>query len=157
MGVKLICKREIKMIGVLLKTTSRRVFSLSSKVAFVRESQLSEAIRSSIPEAQDVNVRDISDGCGSNFEITVVSNTFDGKRAVNRQRMVNKAIKEFLPQIHRVHIHTFTEDFRLRLVRLRRVWLRRLVVLVLEGHGKEGCQKVRHESTHGCPEEPKVN
>ena len=40
----------------------------------------------------------------------VISDAFEGKRPVNRQRMVNKAIKEFTPDIHALRVTALTNS-----------------------------------------------
>ena len=90
-----------------------------------------KAIQSQLTDAL-VEVTDTSDGCGSNFNIQVIlpditdypsiirrcpnglfqviSDAFEGKRPVNRQRMVNKAIKEFTPDIHALRVTALTNS-----------------------------------------------
>uniref|UniRef100_A0A914BXH0 BolA-like protein n=1 Tax=Acrobeloides nanus TaxID=290746 RepID=A0A914BXH0_9BILA len=55
-----------------------------------------------------VEVEDLSDGCGSKFKITVVSDKFDGKNSLACHRLVQGAIKEAMESIHAVTISTFT-------------------------------------------------
>ena len=59
-------------------------FSASPSLV-VKESDLIEAIQNNINCAK-IEVSDISDGCGSNFMIDVVSDDFQGKRTVMRQQ-----------------------------------------------------------------------
>ena len=46
----------------------------------------------------------------SNGLFQVISDAFEGKRPVNRQRMVNKAIKEFTPDIHALRVTALTNS-----------------------------------------------
>lgn len=55
-------------------------------------------------EATDVVVVDISGGCGTSFEVAVVSPQFDGKRLLERHRMVNAALKDLMQDIHALSI-----------------------------------------------------
>ncbi len=55
-----------------------------------------------------VEVRDLT-GTSDHFEITVVSEAFEGKRAVERHRMVYSAIgKAVGNEIHALAVKTFT-------------------------------------------------
>ena len=95
-----------------------------------QKSDLIKAIQSHLTDAL-VEVTDTSDGCGSNFNIQVylpdilyclrgapvihglfqvISDAFEGKRPVNRQRMVNKAIKEYTPDIHALRVTALTNS-----------------------------------------------
>merc|ERR1712131_27118 len=107
MGKEKITQREFQMLRVIA-SLSRRTISLSRPI-LVAESDLIKAIQSQLTGAL-VEVTDTSDGCGSNFNIQVISDAFEGKRPVNRQRMVNKAIKEFTPDIHALRVTALTNS-----------------------------------------------
>jgi len=47
-----------------------------------------------------LNVEDTSGGCGAKFAVEIVSSQFDGKRLLDRHRMVNSALAEELKGIH---------------------------------------------------------
>ncbi|XP_002282729.1 protein BOLA2 [Vitis vinifera] len=49
-------------------------------------------------------VIDTSGGCGASFAIEIVSEQFEGKRLLERHRMVNAALQEELKQIHALSI-----------------------------------------------------
>lgn len=49
-------------------------------------------------------VIDTSGGCGASFEIEVVSEQFEGKRLLERHRMVNAALSEEMKDIHALSI-----------------------------------------------------
>ncbi|CAF2353970.1 unnamed protein product [Brassica napus] len=51
-----------------------------------------------------LEVNDISGGCGSSFEVEVVSEQFEGKRLLERHRMVNAALEEEMKEIHALSI-----------------------------------------------------
>lgn len=55
-------------------------------------------------QATDVTVLDTSGGCGSSFELAVVSPIFDGKQLLARHRLVNDALKEEMKDIHALSI-----------------------------------------------------
>ncbi|MEM6301499.1 MAG: BolA/IbaG family iron-sulfur metabolism protein [Pseudomonadota bacterium] len=52
------------------------------------------------------------EGAGANYNITVVSDLFDGMRAVKKQQTVYSALKESIASgdIHAVNIRTFTPE-----------------------------------------------
>ncbi|BBH05525.1 BolA-like family protein [Prunus dulcis] len=49
-------------------------------------------------------VIDTSGGCGASFTIEVVSEKFEGKRLLERHRVVNAALEEEMKQIHALSI-----------------------------------------------------
>ena len=38
--------------------------------------------------------------CGPSFEVYVVSQQFEGKRLLERHKLINAAVAEFMPEIH---------------------------------------------------------
>ncbi|KAH0460232.1 hypothetical protein IEQ34_010895 [Dendrobium chrysotoxum] len=51
-----------------------------------------------------LQVIDTSGGCGASFDVEVVSEKFEGKRLLERHRLVNAALAEQMPQIHALSI-----------------------------------------------------
>lgn len=51
-----------------------------------------------------LEVLDTSGGCGASFEVEVVSEQFEGKRLLERHRMVNAALAEQMKHIHALSI-----------------------------------------------------
>ncbi|KAJ0969603.1 hypothetical protein J5N97_022480 [Dioscorea zingiberensis] len=51
-----------------------------------------------------LQVVDTSGGCGASFEVEVVSEKFEGKRLLERHRMVNAALAELMQSIHALSI-----------------------------------------------------
>ncbi|GLJ56162.1 hypothetical protein SUGI_1205620 [Cryptomeria japonica] len=51
-----------------------------------------------------LNVIDTSGGCGASFNVEIVSAQFEGKRLLERHRMVNSALAEELKEIHALSI-----------------------------------------------------
>lgn len=76
----------------------------------IQPEALEEKIRSSVLNCEFVQVIDQSDGCGSKFEITVVSPEFMGKAIIAQHRMVNKAIEEERKHIHAITLKTKTPE-----------------------------------------------
>lgn len=51
-------------------------------------------------EASEVQVQDMSGGCGQAFAVVIVSTKFQGKNKLMRHRLVNTALKEEIAGIH---------------------------------------------------------
>lgn len=49
-------------------------------------------------------VIDTSGGCGASFAIEIVSEQFEGKRLLERHRMVNAALEKEMKEIHALSI-----------------------------------------------------
>lgn len=76
------------------------------------ESALSQGL-----ELQHLEVLDeshghnVPDGAESHFKVVAVSPAFDGKRAVQRHRMINELLApEFAAGMHALAIHVYTAD-----------------------------------------------
>ncbi|KAL6784658.1 hypothetical protein ACKKBG_A02685 [Auxenochlorella protothecoides x Auxenochlorella symbiontica] len=69
----------------------------------VSEEDVREAIAAHLSDAE-VNVTDISNGCGTGFEVQVVAQAFEGKRLLERHKLVNAALKDIMPNIHALSI-----------------------------------------------------
>ncbi|XP_008785827.1 protein BOLA2 [Phoenix dactylifera] len=63
------------------------------------ESALTSALKPS-----HLEVIDTSGGCGARFEIEIVSEQFEGKRLLERHRLVNGALAEQMNHIHALSI-----------------------------------------------------
>lgn len=62
-------------------------------------------------EAEHVDVEDLSNcGCGMKFDAVLVSQKFDGKPVLQRQRLVNKILVEELKHIHAFTMRTLTPE-----------------------------------------------
>ena len=64
------------------KPTRGRLMVTAADVEGILKNQLS---------AQDVQVIDTSGGCGASFDVAVVSDQFEGKKLLERHRMVRQA------------------------------------------------------------------
>lgn len=56
-----------------------------------------------------VSVKDVSAGCGSFFQVEVISPVFEGKGLVQQHRMVNEVLREEIKVIHGLTINTKTK------------------------------------------------
>uniref|UniRef100_A0A0L0P3L1 Bola-like protein n=1 Tax=Candidozyma auris TaxID=498019 RepID=A0A0L0P3L1_CANAR len=57
-------------------------------------------------EPSNLQVRDISGGCGSMFAITVESSQFKGIPMIKQHRLVNEVLKEEIAQWHGLQLKT---------------------------------------------------
>ncbi|KAG0478595.1 hypothetical protein HPP92_013314 [Vanilla planifolia] len=51
-----------------------------------------------------LEVIDTSGGCGASFDVEIVSENFEGKRLLERHRLVNAALSAQMPHIHALSI-----------------------------------------------------
>ena len=56
------------------------------------------------------DIQDTSNGCGQCFQVTLVSDDFNGKSTLSRHKMVNQFLKEELKEIHAFSQSTLTVD-----------------------------------------------
>jgi len=57
------------------------------------------------------HMHNVPEGAQSHFKVTVVSNTFEGKRLIARHREVNTLLDEALKgPVHALALHTYTEQ-----------------------------------------------
>ncbi|KAJ9703980.1 hypothetical protein PVL29_005317 [Vitis rotundifolia] len=63
-----------------------------------------ESSLTSVLNPSHLEVIDTSGGCGASFSIEIVSEQFEGKRLLERHRMVNAALQEEMKQIHALSI-----------------------------------------------------
>ncbi|KFH17564.1 BolA family protein [Toxoplasma gondii MAS] len=57
-----------------------------------------------------LKLEDKSCGCGAAYDCVIVSDAFDGKKLLQRHRMVNEALKDELPSIHAFSMQCHTPD-----------------------------------------------
>ncbi|RWR85274.1 protein BOLA2 [Cinnamomum micranthum f. kanehirae] len=63
-----------------------------------------EAALTSKLKPSHLEVIDTSGGCGASFAIEIVSEQFEGKRLLERHRLVNSALEEQMKEIHALSI-----------------------------------------------------
>ena len=83
---------------------------MSSDGVVVNPEALEEKIRAHVKNCEFVRVVDLSDGCGSKFDIIVVSSEFMGKAIIAQHRIVNKAIEDERKHIHAITLKTKTPE-----------------------------------------------
>jgi acid stress-induced BolA-like protein IbaG/YrbA len=70
---------------------------------------LHTCLNSAVPNAE-IFIRDLT-GNGDHFEAFIVSNFFEGKRSLERQRPVMDAVRELLKgPLHALTIKTYTQE-----------------------------------------------
>ncbi|CAH1436882.1 unnamed protein product [Lactuca virosa] len=69
----------------------------------VSKEQVESALRSKLSPSH-IEVIDTSGGCGASFQVEIVSEEFEGKRLLERHRMVNGALVEEMKDIHALSI-----------------------------------------------------
>ncbi|KAK2384796.1 protein BOLA1, chloroplastic [Trifolium repens] len=69
----------------------------------VTKEQVESSLNSKLNPSH-LEVTDISGGCGSSFAIEIVSEQFEGKRLLERHRMVNAALEEEMKEIHALSV-----------------------------------------------------
>jgi stress-induced morphogen len=70
------------------------------------ETHLVNVLRKKFPGAVDIQVADVSGGCGSMYEVYVESPEFKGLRMVQQHRLVTEALSEEIKAMHGVRITT---------------------------------------------------
>jgi BolA protein len=54
------------------------------------------------------HMHNVAPGSESHFKVTIVSESFADQMLIKRHRMVNSALRQELPQIHALALHTLT-------------------------------------------------
>ncbi|KAK9670562.1 hypothetical protein RND81_13G209700 [Saponaria officinalis] len=66
--------------------------------------EIVEATLTSKLSPAHLEVIDTSGGCGASFAVEIVSEQFEGKRLLDRHRMVNAALENEMKEIHALSI-----------------------------------------------------
>ncbi|KAE8663649.1 Protein BOLA2 [Hibiscus syriacus] len=69
----------------------------------VTKEQVESSLTSKLKPSH-LEVTDTSGGCGASFAIEIVSEQFQGKRLLERHRIVNAALEDEMKQIHALSI-----------------------------------------------------
>uniref|UniRef100_A0A6N2M9G8 BolA-like protein n=1 Tax=Salix viminalis TaxID=40686 RepID=A0A6N2M9G8_SALVM len=69
----------------------------------VTKEQVESTLKSKLSPSH-LEVIDTSGGCGASFAIEIVSEQFEGKRLLERHRLVNAALEEEMKEIHALSI-----------------------------------------------------
>lgn len=79
---------------------------LTTQTATDGEGRIKLVLEEKFPTATDIQVEDISGGCGAMYQVHVESEVFKGKRTVQQHMMVNKALSEEVKEMHGLRIST---------------------------------------------------
>ena len=74
-------------------------------------STIEDRIRKGFKSVHHLDVKDMSDGCGSKFKIILVSDDFNGVRLIERHRMVNGdsgVLAGIMSNVHAMEMKTWT-------------------------------------------------
>lgn len=74
--------------------------------ATASEPQLLELLRARFPQAKDIQVQDVSGGCGAMYEIHIESVDFKGLSTVKQHRLVTEALRVQIKEMHGIRINT---------------------------------------------------
>ncbi|XP_061345405.1 protein BOLA2 [Gastrolobium bilobum] len=69
----------------------------------VTKEQVESSLKTTLNPSH-IEVTDTSGGCGASFVVEIVSEQFEGKRLLERHRMVNAALEEEMKQIHALSV-----------------------------------------------------
>ncbi|XP_004503975.1 protein BOLA2 [Cicer arietinum] len=69
----------------------------------VTKEQVESSLNSKLNPSH-IEVLDTSGGCGASFVVEIVSEQFEGKRLLERHRMVNAALEEEMKEIHALSV-----------------------------------------------------
>ncbi|XP_011865864.1 PREDICTED: bolA-like protein 3 isoform X1 [Vollenhovia emeryi] len=70
------------------------------------EQKMISILRNRFPQAQLIEVTDVSGGCGAMFDINVVAPEFKGLNTVKQHRIINEVLKEEIRDMHGLRIRT---------------------------------------------------
>ncbi|KAF9007316.1 bola-like protein [Hymenopellis radicata] len=73
----------------------------------INTEELEMAIRHALPVSH-LYIEDESNGCGENYSIVLVSESFEGKSTLARHRWINEVLKSEIAQMHAFTQKTFT-------------------------------------------------
>lgn len=84
----------------LIKLTGTQTGKSSSELYLMNK------LRERIPNVKDVDVIDISHGCGDMYKVFVASSEFKDKNLVQQHRLIQQALKEDVKSWHGLTIET---------------------------------------------------
>ncbi|XP_011158622.1 bolA-like protein 3 isoform X2 [Solenopsis invicta] len=70
------------------------------------EQKMISILRNRFPQAQLIEVTDVSGGCGAMFDINVVAPEFKGLNTMKQHRIINEVLKEEIKDMHGLRIRT---------------------------------------------------
>ncbi|CAH0385288.1 unnamed protein product [Bemisia tabaci] len=97
---------RLKCSTRLFSVSSLRLSDAASSQAQVSEDQIKKLLKKKFPSAREVEVQDISGGCGAMFEVYVSTAEFKGLSTVKQHQLINKTLQEEIKNMHGIRIHT---------------------------------------------------
>ncbi|CAG5122136.1 unnamed protein product [Candidula unifasciata] len=76
----------------------------------VGEQKIIAKLRESFPDASDIQVSDISGGCGAMYQISIEAPAFTGLKTVQQHRLVNEALANEIKSMHGLQLNTKAPD-----------------------------------------------
>lgn len=92
--------KSLRMVIAPLQLT--KFYSTSTEAS----TKMVQVLKAKFPLAKEVEVVDISHGCGAMYEINVVSVEFKGLSTVKQHRLINEVLKEQIKDMHGLRIQT---------------------------------------------------
>ncbi|KAH9490427.1 BolA-like protein 3 [Bulinus truncatus] len=74
------------------------------------EKLVKSKLQEAFPEATEIQVADVSGGCGAMYQIAIESPKFKGVPKVQQHRMVNQALAEEIKNMHGLQLTTKVPD-----------------------------------------------
>ncbi|XP_025115460.1 bolA-like protein 3 isoform X2 [Pomacea canaliculata] len=78
----------------------------SSKLQTEGEKLIIAKLKEKFPGAKDIEVSDISGGCGAMYQISIEAEEFKGKKTVMQHRLVNEVLAEEIRNMHGLQLNT---------------------------------------------------
>ncbi|CAL1529272.1 unnamed protein product [Lymnaea stagnalis] len=74
------------------------------------EKNIKDKLQKAFPDATEIQVADVSGGCGAMYQINIESLKFKGIRTIQQHRLVNEALAEEIKSMHGFKLSTKTPD-----------------------------------------------
>jgi stress-induced morphogen len=106
------CDKQPQTVTQLVPSMFRRSIMLNARRSFgtsPKEVAMEKRLLDEL-KATSAIVTDVSGGCGSFFNIKVVSPLFEGKTPVARNRLVHAALKEEIGEMHGLNIECLVRN-----------------------------------------------
>jgi stress-induced morphogen len=90
------------------KLLTRNLFSSEgpARVQTEGEKKIEKLLQGRFQDAKNIQVEDISSGCGSMFKIAVEAPDFQGKTKVQQHKMITETLKKEISDMHGLVIET---------------------------------------------------
>jgi stress-induced morphogen len=89
-----------------LLTAARSFSAAAIEAGTEAEKAIAQKILAGLQQAESISVQDTSGGCGTMYQIQVVSPDFAGKSIVKQHQTVTKLLQDDIKQWHGFHLTT---------------------------------------------------